>query len=105
MKLPKLTDEQLDAIRTLLAHCIIRAYRDAGYETVSFGDGSVGILKATNKMLRVTTLAQDHFAVAIGAEKYIDPATQPTTIECPDCRCESNIDHSCSQSIARARKR
>lgn len=26
-------------------------------------------------------------------------------MECPDCKLESNIDHSCSQSIARAHAR
>ncbi len=25
-------------------------------------------------------------------------------LECPDCRCVSNIDHSCSRSIAQAAK-
>lgn len=81
MKLPEFTDEQRDAIRELLARCIFRAYKDAGYQTVRFGDGSVGILKATDKMLRITSNAQDHFAIAIGAGTYHDPATTPVTLD------------------------
>ena len=77
------TEEQQDYLIRLLEACSDRAYRDAGYKLITFSDGSIGVLKASSKLIGTVQALRDHFAVAIGAAKYADETTKPIVVTAP----------------------
>ncbi len=74
------TKLQQEYLLKLLSACVREAYVDAGYEFVTFRDGSTGVLKAPAKMVNTIQSACDHFSVAIGVDKYVDKDRKPVTV-------------------------